>query len=356
MMTSAPPTADAQLLFLSKLQRLFAEGSFAATYKYALLIALADLAVERGADDGRELVLTTRQLGERFIQLYWHQSTPYGTDRADTFPDILLQNFGVQAGVISLIAVFLAQASIGSLQAVRVLPAFQPLLAQVSAIVSAQPLKFLQNFGGSTDEFLYERVGPGRIQLKPGVGYCLRRFQPLVQQLARSHWVGHIKGNHRNQKMLGNVDDLEDFLFRASRKSLTLLVAGLRKIDGGGCFYCDRKLDATEATDVDHFIPFSHYPRDLAHNFVLAHPNCNRSKSDSLAARPHLERWLVRMQRSVDDITEIGIAAGMLADAHSSIKIASWDYASAVQGGAKAWLAARHYGTIDRSYDTLFIV
>jgi len=41
--------------------------------------------------------------------------------------------------------------------------------------------------------------------------------------------------------------------------------------------------------DVDHFIPYPLYPKDLAHNFVLAHPACNRSTSDVLAARSHLE-------------------------------------------------------------------
>ncbi len=40
-----PPSAEAQLAFLAKLQRLFAEGDFTATYNFALLIALADLAV-----------------------------------------------------------------------------------------------------------------------------------------------------------------------------------------------------------------------------------------------------------------------------------------------------------------------
>ena len=50
-----PPSAEAQLAFLAKLQRLFAEGDFTATYKFALLIALADIAVEIGSDDGGEL-------------------------------------------------------------------------------------------------------------------------------------------------------------------------------------------------------------------------------------------------------------------------------------------------------------
>lgn len=45
------PTPDFQLELLSKLQRLFSEGDFTATYKFALLIALADLAVELGHDE-----------------------------------------------------------------------------------------------------------------------------------------------------------------------------------------------------------------------------------------------------------------------------------------------------------------
>ena len=71
------PSADAQLQFLSKLQRLFAEGEFTATYKFALLIAIADLAVELGHDDDRPLALTHRALAAKFIELYWQQTAPY---------------------------------------------------------------------------------------------------------------------------------------------------------------------------------------------------------------------------------------------------------------------------------------
>ena len=46
------PTAEQQLQFLQHLQRLFDEGDFVATYKYALLMSLAELAVESGVDEG----------------------------------------------------------------------------------------------------------------------------------------------------------------------------------------------------------------------------------------------------------------------------------------------------------------
>lgn len=346
-----PPSPEAQLAFLSKLQRLFAEGDFTATYKYALLISLADLAVELGADDGRELLLTTRQIGERFIHLYWRQATPYGTGKPSTEPNILSQNLGAQAAVVSAVAKFRAEFAIASPQAAKAAPGYKVLLSSVTNTVSAQPLSYLQNFGGGKDEFLYERAGNGKVRLIPGVSYCLRRFQPLVQQLARANWIGHIKGNRRNLPILGEADDLEAFLFETPRQSLALLGAGLRKLDGAKCFYCHGGL--TDA-DVDHFIPFSQYPRDLAHNFVLAHSSCNRSKSDSLAARAHLERWIERLALRSDDIRSIGIDAGMVADAPVSKQVAAWGYTSAVLSEARAWLSANQYEVVDSSYDELF--
>lgn len=350
-MASKPPSPEAQLQFLSKLQRVFAEGDFTATYKFALLIALADLAVELGADDGDELLLTTRQIGLRFIALYWKQSLPYGNGQPGSETGILIQNNGAQAAVVSAIASFREQTQVQTLIAATLHPSFNSLLTSVAATVSAQPLTYLQNFGGGTDEFIYERAGAGKVRLKPGVSYCLRRFYPLVQQLSRSHWIGHIKGNRRNVAALGEADDLEDFLFSSSRQSLQVMGAGLRKLDGNKCFYCGHSLTSA---DVDHYIPFSQYPRDLAHNFVLAHPACNRSKSDTLAALPHLERWLERMMCKADALAEIGGEAGFVTEPMVAHSVGAWAYSNAVASASQAWSSANNYEPIDQHYSACF--
>ena len=353
-MTTHPlPSAEAQLVFLGKLQRIFTEGDFTATYKFALLMALADLAVELGADDGEELMVSIRQIAERFIQMYWRQALPYGTGRASTSPGVLAQSNGVQAAVVSAITAFRTRHGAATPQLARALPEYRALLGSVAQTVSAQPLNYLQNFGGLSDAFLYERAEAGKVMLKPGVAYCLRRFQPLVQQLARSHWVEHIKRNRRNAGILGQADDLEDFLFAASRQSLLAISQGLHKVDGAKCFYCAQAL---KEADVDHFVPFSHYPRDLAHNFVLAHPTCNRSRSDTLAGGPHLERWLSRIDRHADAISDIAMTAGMLADAQVSLKIAAWGYTAAIARGGSGWLAPGHYEAINQRYGAYFRV
>ncbi len=328
-----------QLAFLNKIQRLFAEGDFSASYKYALLIAIADIAVESGRDDDQPLTIPHRRLGEKFIELYWQQSAPFRGD------GVLIQNNGTQAAVISQIAQFRSQTQASTVNAARSAVGFKSLLTKVTGIVVNKPVFHIQNLGGVKDQFLFESSSD-TITLLPGVAFCLRRFQPLIQQLARSHWIDHIKRNKKNIALLGQDNDLESFLFETSRQSLVIVQTGLRKISNK-CFYCGSSV--TDA-DVDHFIPHSLYPRDLAHNFVLAHPSCNRSKSDTLAAKAHLHRWLEFVQSNTDNLSQIGYDAGIMADESSMNSVARWGYTNALAGGAQGWIKSAQYEFIDDSY------
>jgi hypothetical protein len=72
-----PSTADEQIQFIVSLQRLLDEGAFVASYKYARLLALADLSFEFGGESGDTLTLTTSQIAEEFIGYYSRQAVPY---------------------------------------------------------------------------------------------------------------------------------------------------------------------------------------------------------------------------------------------------------------------------------------
>lgn len=348
------PTAEQQLIFLGKIQRLFAEGEFTATYKFALIVSLSELAIELpelGAES--EFELSIRTIATKFIELYWRQSLDYVAGRRGTNAGVLVQNLGAQAAVINAIREFRSTAGRGgaSLAAARHTDQFRALVTRVAAVVSAQPLNFLQNFGGKTDEFLYTRGRPGFILLRPGVVFCLQRFQPLIQSLARSHWVDHIRGNRRNAQILGEASDLEAFLFSTSRGELTVFGQRLKQVFGSQCFYCANPLSEL---DVDHFVPFSVYPRDLGHNLVLAHPACNQSKSDSLAAYDHLARWLERNDRSRSQIAEVSEECGVVHDAAATHAIGEWSYRASRDVHGLAWKARRHYEAIGSKHLALF--
>ena len=332
------PSAEEQLDFLTKIQRLFNEGDFSSSYKYALLISLADLAIELGKDDDSELELTNRQIAERFIELYWQQSSPYKTSKAND-SGVLYQNHGTQAAIIRAIQAFRDENSSNSPNAAKHLKEYKKLVTAVAGTVAKQPINYLQNVGGGTLPFLYER-NTSSITLKIGAAYCLRRFQPLVQQLARSRWTDYIKKNAKNMPILGEKDDLSSFLFETSRKTLALVCKELKVLYGCKCFYCNK---ATTELEVDHFIPFSLYPRDLMHNFVLACPSCNRSKSDSLAAKVHLDKWIELTTKNSDAIVRIGKAIGVTSNLETSTTILRWAYAPENKGIVFTWIGPKCY-------------
>ncbi len=337
----ATPSAEDQLDFLTKIQRLFNESDFSSTYKYALLISLADLAIEHGKDDSSRLEISNKTIAERFIELYWQQSSPYKTSKANE-SGVLFQNNGVQAAIVKSIDAFRQGNRFNSPSSAKGSKEYERLVAAVAATVAKQPINYLQNVGGATLPFLYER-NSSSITLKNGVAYCLRRFQPLIQQLARNRWTDFIKRNTNNAPILGKKDDLNSFLFETSRKTLALVCKGLKEIYGNKCFYCNK---TSSKLEVDHFVPFSLYPRDLMHNFVLACPTCNRSKSDTLAANIHLNKWVELIAKNSDEIVKIGNEVGISANLETTMAIAKWGYEAANKGGGSGWIKPGEYSNM----------
>ena len=140
-MSHRPPTPEQQLRFLRQFQRLLDEGSFVATYKFALLHAIADLCVAEGDDSGAPLELSTEDIAERFVELYWPQSVPFlrGGDGA-----LLMQNTGNQAAVVTAVRER-HEGYGGSLANLRRDPEeWQRLLRDVRQTVQRMPLWKLQ--------------------------------------------------------------------------------------------------------------------------------------------------------------------------------------------------------------------
>lgn len=70
------PSAQEQLQFLQRIQQLLNDSSFTSTYKFALLLAITELSVEMGQDNGESLAIPIRTLAEKTIELYWQQTLP----------------------------------------------------------------------------------------------------------------------------------------------------------------------------------------------------------------------------------------------------------------------------------------
>ena len=350
------PSPERQLAFLAHLQRLLSEGSFVSTYKFALLLALAEACIEQGDDSGDALRITKEELAIQFVRIYWRQTLPYAPFGRQEDLDLrpLKQNTGRQAHILEVITEA-RRAAGGSMAALRSdRKAWQQLLNKVGATIVAMPLWKLQKVGGETLAFLYAQpADPGRqpfIVLEPGMAYCFRRFHELVYELVTSAWIRFVRGVQDNARVLGEGHELGAFLFGSSREALDKFRPILLEVQDGACFYCKGSLKEPGA--VDHFIPWSRYAVNLGHNFVLAHPRCNGSKSDRLAAVVHLERWCHRNDQHGVALGEAFQARQLPHDLKATWQIARWAYAQAESIQARSWVTGEHLVALPPTWRT----
>jgi hypothetical protein len=336
-MSVSQPSPQQQLQFLSNLQRLFSEGSFVATYKFALLSALADLCIEMGEDTNAELTIPTRKIAEKFITFYWRQSRPFLPKGREVGALILRQNTGREAGVIRLLRQQL-DSGINSLnQLQQDQHRWATVVTEVDVIIRQMPLWKLQTVGRSVLEFLYpNKMNGNSVQLKAGVMFCFRAFHSFITDMTRGAWIRYIR--RYNQTELGDPADLDEFLFGSERVSLAAYVPILRDLQSSKCFYCRRKIQPT-ANHVDHFIPWSIYPVNLGHNFVLADSRCNAAKSDHLAAYKHLQEWCGRNRDFGSQLGREFDRAGIVHNVRQSATVANWAYGRAFALGAETFVA-----------------
>ena len=325
------PTPEEQVQFLLKIQRLLREGSFSATYKYALLMSIADLSVELGDESGNELSLEADRIAEKFIEYYWRQTLPY------LGKGVLRQNTGGPPVVVSRLLRARAECgdSIANVQRDR--SRWTNLVGIVSNTVRTMPLNFLQNVGDQPLAFLYDPPrgrAPRTITLYPGVAYCLRQFHGLIIEPVQGAWAKWVQ--RQNISVIGDQGDLHEFLFGAKRGSLIRLQDPLRQLQQNQCFYCSKEMRTK--SDVDHFIPWTLYQFDLGHNFVLAHPTCNSQKRDRIASESHLRTWVNRNRlfgtALGEEFDQIGIPHNLAA----TLRIARWAYGSNSSMNGLTWV------------------
>jgi hypothetical protein len=190
--------------------------------------------------------------------------------------------------------------------------------------------------GGERLDFLYDNTGSGtQIALRPGVAYCFRKHYSLIADLVRGAWARYVR--RFNTQLLGTTSDIHEFLFGSERASLAAVKPVLLEFQKGDCFYCHKPL-RDESAHVDHFIPWSRYPVDLGHNFVLAHATCNSQKSDRLACASHLNAWAAQAERSAPELAREYDRNGVLNDFATSVRIVNWAYTLMFECRGLTWV------------------
>ncbi|ELN4659005.1 HNH endonuclease [Escherichia coli] len=328
------PTAQEQLKFLKNIQLILQSGSFSSTYKFALLISLSRLAIEKGEDSGSCLTLEYTEIAEKFIELYWKQAVPYVFN--DEGELILNQNNGKQAAVVNrIIQLQQSYSSLGMLR--RDSLVWLKLVREVARTVKEMPVRYLQNINGQNFEFLYQlEQSKQQLTLLPQVMFCLRQFSEIIEELCQKRWIDYIRKNSTNTSILNKLPNLEQFMFEPSRNQLNAVANVLVELQDCRCFYCNKPMKKGNYA-VDHFVPWSMYPSDTGHNFVLADSSCNSKKSNLLASDEFLYKWKERNKEQDLIIVDQISVLGFLTDRKRSHKVAEWAYAQANENNYIKW-------------------
>ncbi|MEK7866498.1 MAG: HNH endonuclease domain-containing protein [Planctomycetota bacterium] len=302
-----------------RILQLLDEGSFSATYKQAVLVAILDLCFEAANDKGDPPEsLTTQQIAEKVIELYWPHTRHWEGET------VLVQNKSgrlqdVQrgGGIISRVHAFRVRAQAASGESTSLARAkllrqeeWRKLRDEVEWTLIEMPLPKLQRIGGQDTSWLYSidwddrdrRPSRGEVmayqrgahssfqnlvRLQPGVGQALRQLHGMLRPFILHHWA--MKVANMNDLPLAK---LHAFLFEWDRTSLEAVRAPLSALQGGNCFYCSSRLQRDAC--VDHFVPWSRHPDDGLHNLVVADSKCNGDKRDFLASASLVEKWRER--------------------------------------------------------------
>jgi len=358
----SPRTID-PVGFAEKVLSLLELGSFSATYKYALFTAIMDLCLERAPRPGTDsIMITTRQLAERVVELYWQHAAPY-----EGGP--VLRQGGVRAGnqaeILSAISGFRAryagEAGVSPFRArLAHHDAFEALVHKVEWKLIEMPIPRLQIIGREEDRFLYQygwsqtitrrevaayqrgaaSTFDNRLLLKPGVADAIKAVVGILRPLVRREWstmVAAMNGLPETK--------LEAFMFGASRVQLDAVRLPLRDLHDNRCFYCDGRMDAK--ADLDHFIPWARYADNGLDNIVPSHPKCNNQKRDFIAAEVHLERWGARSAERSPELSQIALDCSWFRDPPRTVAVARSIY-SRLPDGARLWLSGNELVPADR--------
>lgn len=347
------PSAENQIAFIHSIQRILSDGQFVASYKFALLHALADLSTTHTGDEAPDgsLELPIRDIAERFIELYWLQARQYRTRRStsEIYGRILSQNTGKQAAVLNRVS-DLRDLAGSSVWRARRVSEWSKIVGRVARTVIEQPLWRLQVVGRVVVDDLYAHSGSSSaIVLRPGIAYCFRTYRDLVVDLVRGSWIRHVR--NLNADLLQDVEDLPSFLFGSSRESLAAYRPILEETHKDECFYCGGRFKGS--FEVDHFVPWSRSPVDLGHNFVPAHSTCNSHKSDHLASLEHLRNWRERNETFGESIASYCNERSLRHDLGVSLAIARSAYEAAEARGGLVWNAKSNFVPIGQDWATL---
>jgi len=255
------------------------DADMQSSYKPALLKALVRLVRTDPAP-----AYTRTQIARQFLSLYWNQTIVYHLRQAPSL---------AREPVVLRAIRFAAERH--RVRRLADLPpgAVERLIARLASALPVVLKAFHASAPGAMPP-LFTWTSPESIVMLSAPGFRSLAEHGAELELIANHWWA---------RYLERVNKLAPYVIRkveregAERGSLTTFLHVLRQLDTLTCFYCDRRLDESVVTHVDHVLPWAFLLEDELWDLVLACAPCNLAKSDRLPDRSFVDRLQRRNER-----------------------------------------------------------
>lgn len=139
------------------------------------------------------------------------------------------------------------------------------------------------------------------IQINPQMYDFICKHKLMIEKINYFEWakfLEKVNSETTTPQLLSKLDA------SSKRNNLSIYRQILHEEFGfNTCFYCGKNLQQSKI-EVDHFIPWTFIKDDNIWNFVLACPECNRSKSDKLPDLIYLDALIERNDNLLLDYIE----------------------------------------------------
>jgi len=291
---------DSDEIIVQRLLEVVNEGRRVATYKLALLLALLDWVMTNSPGDE----IPTSDLAKIVFHLYFRQVDEFPRENEGLVT--LRQSSQSKKSIIDSVRDFRAtnpNVRRANLARFADPEGYERSIVKIEATLVNQPIPRLQTVGKVQIPFLYDWTWPpekfpkallekgvARLTLHRGIRHRLVTLGPLVRPFIEQAWVSDVA---RWSRIDTEQERLRAHLFGADRTPFPVALRNeLSAIQQGRCFYCAKPL--VPGFPIDHFISWSRYPNDSIENLVASCRQCNLAKSDRLASRRFVARWVER--------------------------------------------------------------
>lgn len=186
--------------FMLLIDKIIHKGKFNATYKLALLIAIAQACHDKKPNENQTLFIAYQELAEHFIRIYWHSTNPYHKKDGEK---IILRH-GINTGEDKITHFLQEYQNLTNAHQLKDIDDknkhYQEAVKEIAKLIKNNPAKYLQTTDSQYDANALYEYGKHKdgIELNAGCAWYFCQHKTAIVQQCKNRMIDVIIANPKN--------------------------------------------------------------------------------------------------------------------------------------------------------------